>query len=103
MLKNKISIIVCLVAVLITQSGFALASQTDGTILTGANAGFAWSDNIGWVNFGASSGNVHLTDSGLTGYAWSDKSGWISLQPTNGGVTNSDGTLLGYAWGTGLG
>ncbi len=80
----------------------SFASTTDGTI--DATSKYAWGSNIGWVNFGTSGGNVHITDTVLTGYAWSENYGWINLSPSLGGVTN-DGTgiLSGYAWGEKLG
>ena len=80
----------------------ALASTTDGTI--DATYKYAWGGNIGWINFGVSAGNVHITDSALTGYAWSDNYGWINLAPTTSGVkNNNEGALSGYAWGANLG
>jgi hypothetical protein len=79
----------------------AFASSTDGTIPL---HNYAWGDQVGWVNFGASNGNVHVTNSGLTGYAWSVNYGWINLSPTNSGVKNDGaGNLSGYAWGGQLG
>src|SRR3989344_606239 len=85
---------------LTTNSVFA--STTDGTI--DSTYKYAWGKNIGWINFGATNGNAHVTDSALTGYAWSENYGWINLNPTNSGVTNnSEGTLSGYAWGENLG
>jgi len=69
------------------------ASSTDGTIDSAYK--YAWGENIGWANFGTSSGNVHVTDSGLSGYALSETVGWIYL----GDVTNDgQGNLSGYAW-----
>jgi hypothetical protein len=83
----------------------ALASATDGTI--NATDKYAWTENAGWLNFGTTEGNVHVTDSVLTGYAWSENLGWISLNCSNtsscGTVdykisNNGEGTLTGYAW-----
>src|SRR3989338_4127046 len=75
------------------------ASTTDGTV-----SGSAWSDQIGWVNFGATNGNVHVTDSALTGYAWNENTGRIRLNPTNSGVANTTaGLLSGRAWAEGTG
>ncbi len=69
------------------------ASSTDGTI--DSTYKYAWSENIGWINFGTSNGNVHVTDSGLSGYALSETVGWIYL----GDITNDgEGNLSGYAW-----
>lgn len=93
-----------LLIVLLLMPHSMLASETDGTIVTGGNAGYAWSDQAGWVNFGITSGNIHVTDSGVTGYAWSSVYGWIHLNPTNGGVSvAANGQLSGWAWGSHLG
>ncbi len=81
---------------------FAFASTTDGMIDTTYK--YAWGANSGWINLGATNGNVHITDSALTGYAWSENYGWINLNPSNGGVSNNnEGTLSGNAWGQHLG
>jgi len=81
---------------------FTFASTTDGTI--DSTYKYAWGANIGWINFGTSGGNVHITDSALTGYVWSANYGWINLSPTLAGVkNNSEGTLSGNAWGENLG
>ena len=103
------------------------ASETDGTI--DSTYKYAWGENIGWINFGTSNGNVHVTDSGLSGYAfgenvgwinldnvtndgegnlsgyaWGENIGWINFNPTYGGVTiNSSGEFSGYAWGENIG
>ncbi len=80
-------------------SAFVFASTTDGTV-----SGYAWSENVGWINFGATNGNIHITDSVLTGSAWSENVGWIKLDPTTSGVKNtSDGVLSGYAWSENVG
>lgn len=79
----------------------AFASVTDGTIPVNS---YAWGENIGWINFGATNGNIHVTDTAVTGYAWSSTYGWINFSPTNGGVTNTcTGTLGGNAWSSSLG
>lgn len=86
------------------------ASITDGTI--GASNRYAWSENFGWIDFGLTEGNVHVTDSALSGYAWGETIGWISLNCNNTSscgtvdykVTNDgEGTLGGYAWSENLG
>jgi hypothetical protein len=65
---------------------------------------YAWGENIGWVNFNPTHGNVDVNDTKITGYAWSENYGWINLAPTNGGVLNDgNGNLSGYAWGENLG
>jgi len=82
-----------------------LASVTDGTI--DSTYKYAWGENIGWINFGTTEGNVHITDSALTGYAWAENIGWISLNCSNDNscstvdykVSNDgEGNLSGYAW-----
>jgi len=79
-----------------------LASETNGTINT-ANK-YAWSNKVGWINFGVTSGNVAIADTAITGYAWSSNYGWINLAPTMSGVVNnSEGALSGQAWGENLG
>ena len=104
--KSKTINIFVMVVIAITV--FALpvsASTTDGTI--DSTDKYAWSENIGWLNFGTTEGNVHITDSALTGYAWSENAGWISLNCSNNNscatvdhkVANDGvGNLSGYAW-----
>mgnify|MGYP001616732327 FL=1 len=83
-------------------SDIVFASVTDGTIDTTYK--YAWSQEVGWINFGATNGNVHITDSTLTGYIWSENYGWINVSPSQGGVANtSAGVLSGSAWGENLG
>ena len=82
--------------------GTAFASSTDGTI--DATLKYAWGSRTGWINFGTTGGNVHITSSSVTGYAWSQNYGWINLAPTQSGVLNtSSGVLSGFAWGEQLG
>ena len=86
------------------------ASSTDGTI--DSTYRYAWTENTGWLNFGTTEGNVHITDSALTGYIWAENIGWISLNCSNDNscstvdykVSNDgEGTLSGYAWGENIG
>jgi len=85
-----------------SQKNLAFASSTNGTI--DSTYKYAWSENIGWINFGTTNGNLHITDPILTGYAWSDNYGWINLNPATSGVKNDgEGNLSGYAWGENLG
>jgi hypothetical protein len=90
--------------------GAVLASTTDGTI--DPTGKYAWSENIGWINFGSAEGNVHITDTGLTGYAWTENSGWISLNCSNDAsclavdykvANDGNGTLSGYGYGENVG
>lgn len=96
----------CFAIALILTAGlasFVFASVTDGTI-DGTHK-YAWGENIGWINFGTSGGNVHVTDSGLTGYGWGESYGWTNLNPsaTVKVLNNGEGNLSGYAWGEALG
>lgn len=98
-------IIFLLFALVFGAASVAQASETDGTIIVdNPNAGYAWSDQIGWVNFGITNGNIHITDSGITGNAWNSNKGWINMAPTSGGVTvAANGALSGYAWSSNAG
>jgi len=74
---------------------FVFASTTNGIILTQ----YGWGNNVGWVNFAPTNGNVHITDSAITGYAWDPVYGWLNLSPNNSGVKNDgEGNLSGFAW-----
>lgn len=80
------------------------ASETNGTIVSGGNNGYAWSNQAGWVNFGCSNCGISITDSGITGYVWNNSYGWINMNPSNGGITiAANGALSGYTWSLGLG
>jgi hypothetical protein len=68
---------------------------------------YAWSENIGWIDFGTTQGNVQITDTEITGYVYSPKIGWISLHCINDNscatvsfrVSNDgQGNLSGYAY-----
>ena len=81
-----------------TKVAFALAGTIDDTNK------YAWSENIGWINFNPTGVAVTVNDSTLTGHVWGENYGWINLSPTNSGVTNNtSGTLGGYAWGENIG
>lgn len=87
----------------------SLVSSGPGTI--SSTHRYAYAENIGWIDFGSSQGDVSVTDTALTGYAWSENTGWISLNCSNDnscgtinyGVANSSGTLSGYAYGENIG
>jgi len=97
---NKIILLIFILLGL-TASVFFVSAST-GTI--NSTNKYAWSNNIGWINFGCSSCNVQVTNDAITGYAWSKNYGWINLSPTNGGIHNtSAGVLSGYAYGKSCG
>ncbi len=97
-----LAVLLYALAVIFLLPNFASAGVASGLI--DSIFKYAWGENIGWINFGAGTGNVRVTDSGLSGYAWSDNYGWINLNPPTAGVTNDGyGDLAGYAWGENLG
>jgi hypothetical protein len=85
--------------------------------ISSSTSGFAWNDNVGWINFGAETsdpaGKVYVSNTKVYGYAWGENIGWISMNCENDdscgtveyGVTqtNGNGTLTGYAWGENIG
>lgn len=100
-------ILVCLVTIV-----HAAAGNIDPT------EKWAWSTNVGWINFAPDNGGVKVYSDHLEGYAWAENVGWIRLGThTNGSPhtyanttqddygVNNDGTgnLSGYAWGTNVG
>ncbi|MBI3458653.1 hypothetical protein HY061_00080 [Candidatus Azambacteria bacterium] len=75
---------------------------------------FAWSNNVGYINFAPVVGGTYygltITDGMVNGYAWSANSGWIKFNDftnpnvgSEAGVKNNGGVLSGYAWGANLG
>ncbi|MCX6752459.1 MAG: peptidoglycan-binding domain-containing protein [Candidatus Nomurabacteria bacterium] len=77
---------------------FSLASNTNGTI--DSTFRYAWGENIGFVDFGSSAGNVHITDSAISGSFYGENIGWIDLSTI---TNNNEGVLSGYAWGENVG
>lgn len=97
--KNNLCFIILITIAATTVFALTVfASSTNGII--DPTYKYAWGENIGWINFGTSNGNVHVTDSGLSGYALGENVGWIYL----GDITNNgEGTLSGYGWGENVG
>jgi len=98
--------------------------QADPQDATGVRAqpngllGFAWFENIGWVNFGSGSppygqtgpadfGVNHDGDGNLSGFAYGENVGWIAFNTLPGGsqvtINTSTGKFTGYAWGENIG
>jgi hypothetical protein len=70
----------------------------------GSASGYAWGEQLGWINFGCPTCTVQISDTAVTGYVWSSVAGWINLSPANAGIVNDgNGILSGYAWSTALG
>ena len=74
------------------------ASTTNGTI--DPTNGYAYGENIGWVDFGSVGGAVQVTDAGLSGYAYGENIGWINLSTV---TNNAEGNLSGHAWAENVG
>ncbi len=62
-----------------------------------ALTGWAWSDNIGWIQFNPAFGGVFINDAtgAFSGYAWSDNIGWIDFNGVNLNLTT--GAVTGWA------
>ncbi|MDD5144637.1 MAG: PKD domain-containing protein [Candidatus Pacebacteria bacterium] len=77
-LKLKTSILIVGVCLL-----FFSVYPFDAKAGSGDNvSGFAWSENIGWINFNGSNYGVNINSDGtFSGYAWSENIGWIDFAP----------------------
>jgi len=99
---KKTAIFSSLILIFTLFPAVVLAFATNGTI--DPTYKYAWSEEIGWINFGCDNCNVSVVDSELTGRAWSESHGWINLDPSQAGVKNDgEGNLSGSAWGENLG
>lgn len=104
MIQRFYFIILFAIVLLASLNRSVFASAATGTIDSVYK--YAWSENIGWINFGVPSSTVSVTDTGLDGYAWSSNYGWLNLNATTSGArvqNNSEGVLSGYAWGEQVG
>jgi len=112
--RNGFFLVVVIIAVFVMM----IVWQTDGRVLAASTGTisstnrYAWTENLGWIDFGTSEGNVVVADAALTGYAWGENVGWVSLNCSNTSscgtvdykVTNDGaGTLGGHAWSENLG
>ena len=53
-------------------------------------SGYAWGENVGWINFKPAGARVTVDTKGkFLGYAWGENIGWINFAPVGGGVTTS--------------
>lgn len=100
-MTRKVLFIFLLTTILFSKGMIAYAMT--GTI--DATYHYAWSENLGWINFYAQGGNVTVSDEKISGYAWSEGTGWINLAPTATTYVHNDahGNLSGFAWGEGTG
>jgi hypothetical protein len=122
-------LIVCLVSVAVVVAAVFLyfnggAKYFLGSLLNGVPINtpsgsnhYAYGENVGWIDFNPSGGNVEVGDNGLAGYAYGENVGWIKLgdgdsshppylnnSSSNWGVNNDgNGNLSGYAYGENVG
>jgi len=92
-----------------------LTSRGPGVVDSTSPSHYAYGENIGWIDFNPTGGNVVIADEGLTGYAYAENAGWIHLDydgtagavnttSTDWGVVNdAQGHLSGYAYSENLG
>lgn len=75
---------------------FGFFRGSNGVVVTDTSlSGYAWGENIGWVNLYPGGGGVLNNGEGvLSGYADSELGGWVNF---NGVTINSSGDFLGYA------
>jgi len=73
---------------------------------------YAYGENVGWIDFSPTGGNVQLQDDQLLGYSYSENTGWISLNCANDNnncavnykvASDGHGNLSGYAYGENVG
>jgi len=96
-MKSKIKIISAVILSFLLINNLAHASFSDGSI--DLSYRYAWGENVGFIDFGSSIGDVHIRDNNLSGYAYGENIGWVNLST----VTNNNGILGGYAWGENVG
>ncbi len=103
MKKYSPRLIAVVLLVIVSVAPFITFAATIGTIDTTYK--YAWSENLGWINFGTPEGNVTVTDTQLNGYAWNQNTGWINLNVSTAThvINDGQGNLSGYAWGEGIG
>ena len=90
-MKNKLILSIIFLFSFLIISPSVIASTTNGTV-----SGYAWGENVGWVDFG----RITVTDTTLGDSVYGENIGWIDLST----ITNdNEGTLSGYAWGENIG
>jgi len=71
----------------------------------------SWGENIGWLVWGTTEGDVTVGLTELTGYLWGENIGWVSLNcsttsscgTVDYSVARNGSTISGYAWGENVG
>jgi hypothetical protein len=97
---------------------FILSSPARAQLAIDPANNFAWSENCGWLNFGAADpATVLVRATYLSGWVWGENIGWINLgavpadnlhhantNDADFGVNiDNTGALSGYAWGENIG
>ena len=82
---------------------FAASSTASVTVSSSQVTGYAWGENIGWINLHSASttswGVDNDVNGNLPGYAWNTNYGWINFDTASSSVTiDSNGYYHGYAW-----
>lgn len=84
--------------------------STPVTITDSGITGYAWGDEIGWINFNPTDSGVTINPStgALSGYAYANTGSWINFNPTDvaggtdvGVTINAEGQFAGWAWVSG--
>ncbi len=90
-MKNKLILLTIFLFSFLIISTQVFASTTNGTV-----TGYAWGENVGWVDFS----KITVTDTTLSNSVYGENIGWIDLAT----ITNdNEGNLSGYAWGENIG
>ncbi|HPS21526.1 MAG TPA: peptidoglycan-binding domain-containing protein [Candidatus Paceibacterota bacterium] len=81
-MKNKLTLLTIFLFSFLIISTQAFASTTNGTV-----TGYAWGENIGWVDFS----NVTIDNHGyFTGAAYGENIGWITFDKDNTNIVTTD-------------
>ncbi|MCC6934374.1 MAG: hypothetical protein IT406_01610 [Candidatus Yanofskybacteria bacterium] len=104
------------VAMLVAVTTLFLAATMVFALNIDAVNKYAWGENIGWLNFSTTEGDIDVGATTIDGYAWGENVGWISLTCANTGTcgtvdyglgftsrTAGDDAVTGYAWGENVG
>jgi hypothetical protein len=48
-------------------------------------SGFAWGENVGWINFAPEGAGVRILGNGrFVGFAWGENIGWVNFDAPSG-------------------
>ena len=71
--------------------------------ISGILSGYAWGENIGWINFKDASGNNYHgaridTNGNFSNYAWGENVGWINMNCSNNDSCNTVDFKVKTSW-----